>query len=142
MSYLIPKFHFQVNWGEGPMGFTEVTGLKFKREVIEYRDGLDPEYAKVKLPGMRTNEDVTFKRGVVKGSNEFFDWWNSTKLATVDKRDVTVEMLDEEHQPIVQWTIQEAWPNSVEATDLNADSNEISVETLILSHNGIRMEHL
>jgi phage tail-like protein len=39
-DYPIPKFHFQVEWGEEfRIGFTEVSGLDFETEVIEYREG-------------------------------------------------------------------------------------------------------
>ena len=36
-NYPLPKFHFIVDWGGARMGFTEVTGLDFETEVIEYR---------------------------------------------------------------------------------------------------------
>ena len=51
-KYPVPKFHFEVSWGGTRMGFTEVTGLDFETEVIEYREGNNPTYNKHKQPGL------------------------------------------------------------------------------------------
>ena len=52
-EYPIPKFHFQVEWGnEFRIGFTEVSGLDFETEVIEYREGNSKKYNKSKQPGL------------------------------------------------------------------------------------------
>ena len=46
-DYPIPKFHFMVEWGDGfRVGFTEVSGLDFETEVIEYREGSSKKYNK------------------------------------------------------------------------------------------------
>ena len=52
-DYPIPKFHFQVDFagpdaGKFTIGFSEVSGLDFETEVIEYRDGTDPLFRKGK----------------------------------------------------------------------------------------------
>ncbi len=52
-DYPLPKFHFQVDWGGARLSFTEVSGLDVETEVIEYRDGAMPDYAKMKIPGMQ-----------------------------------------------------------------------------------------
>ena len=38
-EYPLPKFHFQVEWGDakGTVAFTEATGLDHQVEAIEYR---------------------------------------------------------------------------------------------------------
>jgi T4-like virus tail tube protein gp19 len=53
-KYPLPKFHFEVNWGGTRMGFTEVTGLDFETEIIEYREGNSPVYSKNAQPGLRS----------------------------------------------------------------------------------------
>ncbi len=48
-DYPLPKFHFQVEWGENlRIGFTEVSGLDFETEVIEYRAGNSKTIQQVK----------------------------------------------------------------------------------------------
>ena len=77
-DYPLPKFHFQVEWGGTKIGFTEVSGLDVETEVIEYRHGASPEYHKTKQPGMTKYSNITLKRGIFVGDNEFFDLWKQT----------------------------------------------------------------
>lgn len=140
-EYPIPKFHFQVDWGGTKIGFTEVTGLEVTTEKIEYRDGASPEYVKLQMPGMQTQSEVTLKRGTFAKDNEFYEWWNTVALNTIDRRDITISLLNEAHEPVVVWKIKNAWPTKVTSTDLNSTGNEVAVETLVLTHEGLTMEH-
>lgn len=140
-EYPLPKFHFQVQWGGTKIGFTEVTGLEVTTEKIEYRDGASKEYHKVRMPGMQTFGDLTLKRGVFGGDNEFYDWWNTVALNTVERRDITISLLNESHEPVVVWKVKKAWPTKVTSTDLNASGNETAIETLVLTHEGLTMEN-
>ena len=140
-EYPLPKFHFEVQWGGTKIGFTEVTGLEVTTDKIEYRDGASKEYHKVRMPGMQTLGDLTLKRGVFAGDNEFYDWWNTVALNTVERRDITISLLNEAHEPVVVWKIKKAWPTKVTSTDLNASGNETAIETLVLTHEGLTMEN-
>lgn len=140
-EYPLPKFHFQVQWGGTKIGFTEVTGLEVTTEKIEYRDGASKEYHKVRMPGMQTFGDLTLKRGVFAGDNEYYDWWNTVALNTVERRDITISLLNEAHEPVVVWKVKNAWPTKVTSTDLNASGNETAIETLVLTHEGLTMEN-
>jgi phage tail-like protein len=140
-EYPLPKFHFQVEWGGTKIGFTEVTGLEVTTEKIEYRDGASKEYHKVRMPGMQTFGDLTLKRGVFAGDNEFYDWWNTVALNTVERRDITISLLNESHEPVVVWKVKNAWPTKVTSTDLNASGNETAIETLMITHEGLTMEN-
>jgi len=140
-EYPLPKFHFQVQWGGTRIGFTECTGLEVSTEKIEYRDGASKEYHKVRMPGMQTFGDLTLKRGIFAGDNEFYDWWNTVALNTIERRDITISLLNESHDPVVTWKVKNAWPSKVTSTDLNASGNETAIETLVLAHEGLTMEN-
>lgn len=140
-EYPLPKFHFQVDWGGTKIGFTEVTGLEVTTQKLEYRDGASPEYSKIKMPGMQEFGDLTLKRGIFAADNEFYDWWNSVSLNKIERRDITISLLNENHEPVVVWKVKNAWPTKVTSTDLNSSSNEIAVETMILAHEGLTMEN-
>ncbi|KOH45704.1 phage tail protein [Sunxiuqinia dokdonensis] len=139
-EYPIPKFHFQVEWAGTKLGFSEVSGLDVETEVIEYRDGSMPEYSKLKMPGMQKFSNITLKRGVFQKDNEFFEWWNTVKLNTIERRDIIISLLNEEHAPVLTWKIKNAWPVKVQSTDLKSDGNEVAIETLELAHEGLSME--
>ena len=54
----LTKYHFSVDWGGTRIGFTEVSGLEWEIQPIEYRDGNDPGYAMQKLPGINDVKSV------------------------------------------------------------------------------------
>ena len=141
VDYPSPKFHFQVDWGGTKIGFSEVSGLDVETEVIEYREGSSPEYNKLKIPGMQKDSNVTLKRGVFPADNEFFAWWNTVKLNTIERRDITISLLNEEHEPVMVWKIKNAWPTKIQSTDLKADGNEIAIESMELVHEGLTIQN-
>ncbi|WP_367867734.1 phage tail protein [Pedobacter sp. WC2423] len=140
-NYPLPKFHFQLDWGGTRIGFTEVSGLDFETEVIEYREGSSPTYNKTKQPGLTKYTNVVLKRGTFLGDFEYFEQWKKTMMFQEGKekfrRDVTIRLLDEEHQPIISWTLSRAWPSKVQSTNLKADANEVAIETIELVHEGL-----
>jgi len=140
-DYPLSKFHFQVEWGGTKIGFTEVSGLDAETEVIEYRHGASPEYSKIKMPGLQKYSNITMKRGTFKNDNEYFEWWNSVQLNTIIRRDITISLLNEEHEPVVVWKIRNAWPTKVQSTDLKADGNEVAIESMELVHEGLTVQN-
>lgn len=140
-DYPLPKFHFQVEWGGAQIGFTEVTGLDVETEVIEYRHGASPEYTKIKMPGMQKYSNITLKRGVFLGDNDFYTWWNTVKLNTIERRDLTISLLNEAHEPTVVWKVKNAWPTKITSTDLKADGSEVAIESVELVHEGLTIQN-
>lgn len=140
-NYPLPKFHFQVDWGGTRVGFTEISGLDFETEVIEYREGSNPGYHKTKQPGLTKYSNIILKRGVFLGDFEFYQQWKKTFLfqegAQKFRRDVSIKLLDEEHKPIITWAVSKAWPCKVQYGSLNAGENEILIESMELVHEGI-----
>ncbi|RPD38905.1 phage tail protein [Chitinophaga barathri] len=140
-NYPLPKFHFQVEWGGASIGFTEVSGLDVQTDPIEYRDGASPEYVKTKMPGMQKFSNITMKRGSFKGDNEFYTWWNTVALNTIERRNVTISLLNENHEPVIVWKVKNAWPIKVQSTDLKADGNEVAIESIELVHEGLVIQN-
>jgi len=139
-EYPIPKFHFSVDWGGIRIGFTEVSGLDRQIDVIEYREGNSPEYHKIKMPGMQKFSNITLKRGSFKGDNQYYEWLNTVQLNKIERRDLIITLLNENHEPVITWNIKKAWPIKVQSTDLKADGNEVAIETLELAHEGMTMK--
>ncbi|WP_276132332.1 phage tail protein [Polluticoccus soli] len=136
-QYPLPAFHFRVEWGGTNLGFTEVSGLNVETQVIEYRDGLSPDYSTIKMPGMQKYGNITMKRGVIAGDNEMFQWWNTVQMNKIERRDITISLLNEKHEPVVVWKVRNAFPVKVDGGALKATGNEVSIETLEVAHEGI-----
>jgi phage tail-like protein len=140
-NYPLVKFHFQVEWGGTKIGFTEVSGLDVETEIVEYRDGSSPEYSKIKMPGMQKYSNLTLKRGTFKSDNEYFKWWNTVKLNTIERRDITISLLNEDHDPVITWKVKSAWPTKIQSTDLKADGNEVAIESMEIVHEGLVIQN-
>jgi phage tail-like protein len=140
-QYPLPVFHFRVEWGGTRIGFSEVSGLTQENQAIEYRDGNFLEYSSIKMPGLRKFSNVTLKRGIVKADNEFFRWLSSIKLNQVERRDVTISLLNEEHNPVMVWKILRAFPVKVEGPGLKASGNEVAIESIELAHEGLELQN-
>ena len=137
-QYPLPVFHFNVEWGGARIGFSEVTGLTQENQAIEYRDGSFKEYSSIKMPGLRKFSNITLKRGVVKSDNDFFKWLATVKLNQVERRDLTISLLNE---PVMVWKVQRAFPVKVEGPQLKASGNEVAIETIELAHEGLEVQN-
>lgn len=140
-NYPLSKFHFQVDWNGTNIGFTEVSGMDISNDVIEYRDGSSPEYSKIKMPGQRKFSNISLKRGMFKSDNEFYTWFNTINMNTVERRDITISLLDETMAPVVVWKVKNAWPTKITPTDLKADGNDVAIESLEIAHEGITIQN-
>lgn len=140
-QYPLPVFHFTVQWGGTRIGFSEVTGLTQENQAIEYRDGSFPEYSSIKMPGLRKFSNVTLKRGIVKADNEFFQWLSTIKLNQVERRDIVVSLLNENHEPVMTWKVQNAFPVKVEGPGLKASGNEVAIESIEIAHEGLELQN-
>ena len=144
-DYPVPKFHFRVEWGtDFRIGFTEVSGLDFETEVIEYREGNSKKYNKTKQPGLTKYSNITLKRGTFEGDFDLFTEWQKTYFfqegndtGSLYRRSVSIKLLNESHEPIITWVLENAWPSKVQSTDLKADANEVAIETMELVHEGL-----
>jgi phage tail-like protein len=141
IAYPLPVFHFIVEWGGQRVGFSEVAGLTQENQVIEYRDGSFPEYSSIKMPGLRKFNNVTLKRGIIKSDNDFAKWLLTIKLNTVERRDLVISLLNEEHQPVMVWKIHRAFPVKVEGPALKASGNESAIESIEVAHEGLELQN-
>ncbi|NHN27088.1 phage tail protein [Flavobacterium jejuense] len=136
-NFPLPKFHFSVQWGGSKIAFTEVSGLNKEMDVIEHRVGSSPNFYKEKMPGMQKLSNITLKRGVFLGDNEFYDWYNTVAQNTVEKRTITISLLDENQQPKVVWTVKDCFIVSLKCTDLKSDANEAAIDTVEVANHGV-----
>jgi phage tail-like protein len=74
------------------------------------------------------------------GDNEFFQWLNTVSLSKVERRDVSIALLNEKHEPVYIWRVKNAFPVKVVAPDLKSDANEVAVETIEIAHEGLIIE--
>ena len=140
-EYPLLGYHFQVEWGGTRLGFTEVFGLDIEFQLIEYREGIDVNFSTTKMPGIPKYSNIILKRGIVAGDNEFFDWLKTIKLNQVERRDITISLLNENHEPVMVWKVKNAFPIRIIGPSLKAIANEVAIETLEVAHEGLIIEN-
>jgi|TARA_B110000037_G_scaffold220417_1_gene288297 phage tail-like protein len=134
----MPKFYFSVDIGDfQDLPFQEVSGLDVETEVIEYRHGNSPSHGTIKMPGLMKYGDVTLKKGVFADDNQFFDWISEIGLNTYTRLTVVIRLLDETATERMTWTLSNAFPQKVTPTDMNSQSSEAGIETIVFAHEGM-----
>lgn len=131
----LPKFYFSVQLGDDTtVAFQEVDGLDSERQVIEYRAGNSPSFFPIKMPGIGKVSNVTMKKGIFVNDTRFWDWYNEIKLNTIKRRTIVINLLDEDGNPKMTWTLNNAWPTKLTGTDLKSEGNEVAVESIEIAY--------
>jgi phage tail-like protein len=129
-----------VDWKGAKISFTEVTGLVMEREKIEYRHSDSLDFSKISMPGLVKLSNITLKRGKFEGDFDFNTWLDDIANERIEnRRDVTIRLLNEKHQPVAAWTALRCFPVKVTAPDLKSDANEIAVESIEVAHEGLKL---
>ena len=142
------NFRFVVYFGKSTKpvaAVSKVSALKRTTEVISHRDGGDngtPRHS----PGSTKFEPITLERGVT-NSREFEEWANlvysdETKGTVASplagyKRDITIEVRNISGQPVVKYTVRNAWVSEyVALPDLDANANAVALEHVVIQNEG------
>lgn len=137
LNYPLPVYNFRVTIDGTPMSFSEVSGITLEYETVTYRHGLSFwEGEGIKKYYYNKYVPVTLKKGTIKGINFLQEW-----LKEKQKRTVEVSLCDELGQPVVSWRITKAIPVKLEAPTFDANTNEVSIESLEVMASGISIEH-
>ncbi len=139
-------YKFEVEMGGfARLGFSKISGLKQTTEAIEYREGGDNESPR-KIPGQTTYDDLTIERGM-SNDDDFVNWVD--EVFTADnvegeqgdeesfRKDLTIYLKNKAGTRVKKWKVERAWPKERSYGDLDANSNDILLETLILCNEGV-----
>lgn len=136
--YLDCNFSVEID-GVTVAGFSEADLPEGRIEAIAYREGTDGTSAARLLPGRVDYGPLVLRRGF-DGDRQLFQWWHAVAQGTLDRRNVSVVLLDEQRQEVARWNLRRAWPSKWEGPALRALGNEVAIETLELVHEGIELE--
>ena len=130
------KFNYKVEIdGLEVGGFSEVTGFDASIDVIEYREG-DMTQTPLKIPGLKKYGNITLKQGLV-DSMVLYEWMTAGLEGDVERKTLTITLLDIAGSPAASWQIINAWPVKYTAPDFNATSSEVAIESLEIAHEGM-----
>lgn len=119
--------------------FSEVSGLSFDIEPVEYREGNELQLHPRKLPGLRKFGNITLKRGFT-DNTELFEWYRTTLNGSVDRRNGAIILRDEDHNDVLRWNFSNGWVTKYEGPTFNATSNDVVIESLELAVERVELE--
>lgn len=128
-------FSFIADWeGIPQIGFSEVSGLNFEKHLAKNNAAMSNESNATQITGHVKYFTIILKRGLVKKDNKIMEWINSFNNNSLQRRDITISMLNEIPETIISWTLKNAWPvkYSTPITDINA--SYIAIEMLELAY--------
>ncbi len=111
--------------------FTECSGLEIKVQSIPYREAGKSQVVH-QLPGQVEYGAVSLRFGLT-DSLELWEWFMKTVEGNVDRRNVTIVLLDSAGvEEKIRWDLENAWPAEWKGAPLAASNSEVAIESLKL----------
>lgn len=133
----LPSFRFLLELdGIARAAFQEVTGFDSQVDVKEYREGGENTTVR-KLPGLTKYSNIQLKWGMIQDETELQDWHQNAVRGEIERKNGSIVLLGRTGEEAARWNFVRAWPTKWDGPDLNAEGNDIAVETLELVHEGI-----
>lgn len=133
------QFNFVVEIDGIPVaGFSEVSGLTTDTNVVEYREGNEPNATTRKLPGLIKYSNIVLKRGWTKDT-KLWDWRKKVLDGKTQRTTGTITLRDEARQPALSWNFREGWPCKWEGPALNGKTSEVAIESMEIAHEGLEL---
>lgn len=115
--------------------FVSVSGVVSESEEIEFMNGVDP-YVR-KTAGRVTYEPVVMER-IYKGVDDFYRWRLEIENGNVERKNVTVTLMDAAFTAKRTMTLELAWPSKWEMPDMDANSSGPAMERITLTVERVR----
>lgn len=121
--------------GIAQAAFQECSGLDSTTDPVEYREGGDNATVR-KLPGKTTYSDISLKWGIT-DSDEMWLWRKKVVTGRIERKNGSIILLDAEGAEKIRWNFMNAWPSKWEGPSFDAKANDIAIETLTITHEGL-----
>ena len=136
-GYPQAKFRYKVEIdGLEAGGFSEATGFDASIDVIEYREGDMTAETPMKIAGLKKYGNITLKQGLT-DSRVMYDWLAAGVNGEVQRKTLTLTLLNDTQATAASWQIINAWPTKYTAPDFNATASEIAIESIEIAHEGM-----
>lgn len=117
-------------------GFRECSGLDSSQAPIEYREGNDGPTPR-KLPGLVKYSNITLKWGMTDDA-ELWAWHEKAADGKVERKNLSIVLLDDAREEKVRWNLREAWPTKWTGPSFNATGTDVAIESLEIVHEGVK----
>lgn len=137
-DYPFVGFHFLVVFEIFPQvpndfRFQEVTGLTVDVNLDTYNEGGENRFVH-RLPGRTRYSDLVLKRGMTLVSGVTAWCLDAIENFNYQPTNMLISLLNEDHVPVSSWYVANAIPIKYDITGLNAEQNQIVIESMTLRY--------
>jgi phage tail-like protein len=137
-EYPYVGFHFLVVFEIFPQvpndfRFQEVTGLTVDVNLDTYNEGGENRFVH-RLPGRTRYSDLVLKRGMTLVSGVTAWCLDAIENFNYQPTNMLISLLNEDHIPVSSWYVANAIPIKYDITGLNAEQNQIVIESMTLRY--------
>lgn len=116
-------------------GFTEVSGLERELETEEYEEGGVNTHTH-SFKSRFSYPNLVLRRGLT-DSDTLWQWLQRSEERAVERKTVLLFLLDSTGEPSWGWSFSRAYPVKWTGPEFQADSGDVAIESLELTHAGI-----
>jgi phage tail-like protein len=146
-EYPYSGFHFLVHF-EGfaekqDTSFQSVKGLEVQVDTETIKEGGVNTFEHT-IPTRVKYSALTLERGILNPNDSLILNWCKAAFFNFDFKPINlqVQLLNEQHEPLIVWKVRHVLPKSWKIKDLNASQNEVLIETLELSYNAFSVQYI
>jgi phage tail-like protein len=129
-------FHVEIE-GIQEAFFRECGGLQAETEVFSYEEGGVNDHPH-KLPGRTKFPNVSLKRGIT-NSSALWEWYTKVIQGKIERKNLSIVLYNSKGEEVKRWSFERAYPIKWTGSELKSDENSVAVETLELTHEGMKL---
>jgi phage tail-like protein len=133
----LPVFCFSIELPGVTAFFKSVSGLKFETEAIPVREG-GANDTTFMLVGATKWSPIVLKNGFTGGS-DLLRWRNEWLGGNMTRRNGIITQFNTARQEMAKWEFVRGWPTKWEMAEFDASKSELAIETLEITHEGIKV---
>lgn len=134
------SFHFRVEFkfsdqrAKSEVNFQEVSGLNKEMTTEDFIEGGENRFV-YRFPKGTKYPNLVLKRGM-KPDSKIMDWVRDA-IDHFDFKpiDITVTLLNPDHDPLMIWEFVKCWPLKWSTSDLKGQENAVAIESLEVNYN-------
>lgn len=140
-DYPLPAFYFKVIGTGFETSFQEVSGISQELETEDVIEGGENDFVH-RLPKAMKHPKLVLKRGVAPITSLLITWVRASlegglRVPIVPLPVLLVTLMNAESLPVRGWSFTNVYPTKWSIDTLNSTKNEVAIETIELSYNGL-----
>ena len=116
--------------------FRGVEGIQAEFDVLIFRDGANPDVIQ-KRPGNLSLGGIVLKFDPSPVGNALWTWYSGVLAGNLQRKTVTITLLNSNEKPVVLYRFLRAWPSKWEGPRLVTASTAVPIESLTIVYEGM-----